>query len=233
MKVVITQPTYLPWLGYFELVAQADVFVFLDTVQFERQSWQSRNKIRSADGRVQWLPVPVISAPLDTLIKEIELAPNTRGVFRKQYQTIRQALSKAPFFSEADDLLRPHFDASTIPEKLADLNIRFVQNTASALALTSTRFLRASELEAKGKRESLLISICRELGADYYYSNAGSAFYLEAARGMFTESGIELAYQDWMHPEYTQQGQEFESHLSCIDAIASVGLEQCHQLLAG
>lgn len=233
MRIVITQPTYLPWLGYFEMVAKADVFVFLDTVQFERQSWQSRNKIRSTDGRVQWLPVPVIAAPLDTLIKDIELAPNTRGVFRKQYQTIRQALSKAPFFSEADNLLLAHFDVSTIPEKLVNLNIRFVQNTASALGLTSTRFLRASELQATGKRESLLISICRELGADYYYGNAGSAFYLEAARGMFTESGIKLAYQDWVHPEYSQQGQEFESHLSCIDAIASVGLERCHQFLAG
>ena len=136
MKVVITQPTYLPWLGYFELVAQADVFVFLDTVQFERQSWESRNKIRSADGRVQWLPVPVISAPLDTLIKDTQLAPNAHGVFRKQYQTIRQALRKAPFFSEVVDLLRPHFDASTIPEKLADLNVRFVQGCSRSRELS-------------------------------------------------------------------------------------------------
>ena len=219
MKVAITQPTYLPWLGYFEMVAQANVFIFLDTVQFERQSWQSRNKIRSSDGRVQWLSVPVLGAPLETLIKDIELAPNTCRVFNKQYKTIRQALSRAPFFSELDDLLLPHYDTSKVPEKLVDLNIRFIQNTASALGLTSTRFLRASELAVTGKRESLLISICRELGADYYYSNAPLA--TSNAREMFIESGIDLAYQDWVHPQYFQQGQVFESHLSCIDAIAS------------
>ena len=92
MKVVITQPTYLPWLGYFELVAQADVFVFLDTVQFERQSWQSRNKIRSSDGRIHWLSVPVIAAPLDTLIKDIELA----------LKLAKEALAKNPNYVNYD-----------------------------------------------------------------------------------------------------------------------------------
>lgn len=231
MKIAITQPTYLPWLGYFELIAKADTFVFLDTVQFERQSWQSRNKIRSSDGRTQWLSIPVVSAPLNTIIKDIELATNTRVTFRKQYQTIRQALSKAPYFSEVDGLLAEHFDASLIPHKLADLNIRFIQKTAQAMGLTTTRFLRASELALSGTRETLLISICKDLGASSYYSNAGSACYLEAARETFNESGIELAYQNWLHPEYAQLGQPFESHLSCIDAIASVGLKQCHEFL--
>ena len=231
MKIVITQPTCLPWLGYFQLIAEADIFVFLDTVQFERQSWQSRNKIRSLDGCVQWISTPVVSAPLSTLIKDIDLASNAAIVFRKQYKTIRQALSKAPHFPEVDDLLVEHFDVSSIPSKLADLNIRFIQKTANAMGLTSTRFVRASDLSVTGERESLLISICKELGADYYYSNAGSACYLEACRYLFQDSGIELAYQDWIHPEYTQLSYPFESHLSCVDAIASVGLEQCRKFL--
>ena len=231
MKVVITQPTYLPWLGYFELIAKADIFVFLDSVQFERRSWQSRNRIRSQDGRIQWMSIPLVSAPRDTLIKDIELAPDTGTTFRKQHNTIRHALSQAPNFSEVNGLLIEHFDASLAPRKLADLNIRFIEKAAQAMGLTSTRFIRASELSISGRRESLLLSICKELGADFYYSSAGSAVYLEAARGMFEDSGIALAYQDWSHPEYVQQGQPFESHLSCVDAIASVGLEQCHKYL--
>ena len=155
MKIAITQPTCLPWLGYFQLIAEVDVFVFLDTVQFERQSWQSRNKIRSPDGRIQWLSLPIVKAPLDTLIRDIKLASNVGILFRKQYQTIRQSLCKAPHFAEADELLIEHFVASTIPSRLADLNIRFIQKTSEAIGLTSTRFIRASGLTVSGRRERL------------------------------------------------------------------------------
>lgn len=231
MRVAITQPTCLPWLGYFQLIAKSDIFVFLDNVQFERRSWQSRNKIRSLDGRVHWLSIPVVSAARDTLIKDVELASNAGYEFRKQYETVRRALNKAPYFREVETLLVEHFDVNLMPAKLAHLNIRFIKNAALAMGICSTRFVCASDLSVSGKREALILEICKDLGADVYCSSAGSACYLEAARNIFQDCGIELVYQDWLHPKYEQLCAPFESHLSCIDAIASVGLKQCYRFL--
>ena len=231
MKVAITQPTCLPWLGYFELIAQVDAFVFLDSVQFEKQSWQSRNKIRSNDGRLQWLSAPVMNAPLDTAIKDIDLAPNAQKIFNKQHRTIRQELGKAPYFHEAEGILSEHFDLNLATSNLADFNIRFIEKVTEALGVKPTKFFRSSALQASGHREELLIRICEELGGDFYYSNAGSASYLEEARSKFENAGIELAFQNWEHPTYPQLCEPFESHLSCVDAIASVGLEKCRKFI--
>lgn len=215
-------------MGYFELIARSDVFVFLDSVQFEKQSWQSRNRIRTRKGDIQWLSVPIAKAPLDTAISEIEIAPNPPGWKEKQYKTILTHLRTAPHFSEVEQMLEGHFQGSQ--SHLADLNISFISTVARELGI-DTELVRSSRLTSEGKKADLLLNLCEELGADHYYSNAGSAVYLEAERERFESNGIELEFQDWTHPVYDQLGRGFVSHLAVIDGLSCMGWDRCRELI--
>lgn len=222
MTIGISQPTFLPWLGYFNLIAQSDVFVLLDTVQFERQSWQSRNRIRTGKGELIWLSVPTEAHPLKTPLNEICVALNPPGWRRKHVKTIEQNLGRAPFFDQAQAMYRVVLGDKADQYKLADLNCDFISTVSSELGL-KTRLLRASQLPVTGSRVELLLNLCRYLGASNYYSNTGSAVYLENSRADFEDAGITISYQRWEHPTYKQGGQGFVSHLSCIDAFAFFG----------
>lgn len=221
--IAITQPTYLPWMGYFEMIYQADVFVFLDSVQFEKQCWQSRNRIRTPSGDTIWLSAPVSKHPLSTPLSDIELAPNPANWRKKHLKSIIANLQKAPFFPDIEPYLsefytRPH-------TLLADQNIELITELCSHIGL-ETEFVRSSELSVPGQREELLINICREFSGDRYYSNAGSSDYLDESRMDFEKAGIRLDYQDWEHPVYEQMGEGFVSHLSVIDGLACIGREK-------
>jgi hypothetical protein len=222
ITVAISQPTFLPWLGYFNLIASADVFVLLDTVQFEKQSWQSRNRVRTTQGDVQWLSVPVSNQPLSTPIQTIHIAPSPPGWRRKQLKTLEQHLRRTPFFEETETLYKTVLGESATHTFLADLNIEFIQATSQMLGI-DTHLVRCSDLPVDGKRADFLLNICQHFGATTYLSNAGSAVYLEASRSDFSAAGVNILYQDWPHPEYSQNGPGFVSHLSCVDAIACMG----------
>lgn len=221
--IVITQPTFLPWMGYFDLVAQSDVFVILDSVQFEKQSWQSRNRIRTPNGEVLWLSVPVKQQPLETIVKDIQIASNPPLWRKKQLKTIYANLQKAPCISEVRRIVGSVFDKNH--SNLADMNIDFIKILSRELGI-ERHFVRSSELSVKGKREELLLNLCKYFECDRYYSNAGSAVYLEKSRSAFSENGILLEFQQFEHPIYEQQGAGFISHLSVIDAIAAVGVDR-------
>ena len=228
MRVSITQPTYLPWLGYFELIASVDVFVFLDTVQFEKQSWQNRNRLKGSDGAPFWLTVPVAGAPLATNLQFIQIAADGRKWATKHLQSIRSALGRAPYFHE----IFPHLEAwLTKPEeRLSEMNISGIRHFAELLGLR-TRFIRASELGCTGTRTALVIDILKRVGARHYRANAGSRAYMEECAHLFAEAGITYDYQAWEHPVYPQRGDSFLSHLGFPDALCQLGLAGTSRLL--
>ncbi|MBK8908783.1 MAG: WbqC family protein [Rhodospirillales bacterium] len=228
MTVVITQPTYMPWLGYFEQMAAADDYVILDAVQFTKQSWQSRNRIKGADGAPLWLTVPIAAHPLDTPIHDIRIAPTPPQWRRKHLKTIAANLKGAPYFHR----VYPRIEAWLETEftYLADLNVAGIRMFAELLGL-APRFYRASELGVGGRRSHLLLDILERLGARHYYACLGSQVYLEADRPLFEAAGIAIRYQTWEHPRYPQRGPGFVSHLSVVDALMNIGPEKTRQLI--
>jgi hypothetical protein len=227
--VAIMQPTYLPWLGYFELIARSDVFVFLDVVQFEKQSWQSRNRLKGSNGEPFWLSIPIASHPVDTLIKDVELAsPLTYDWRRKHIASIAASLNRAPFYSEIASGLEAWYRKDH--KYLSDFNIEIVTGIAERLG-SSSRFVRASSLDVKGKRTDLLLEICQAVRATRYYSPAGARAYLDGEQEVLTSAGIEVTYQQFDHPVYEQRFGEFVSHLSIVDVIANVGLSKTGEFL--
>ena len=216
--VAIMQPTYLPWLGYFDLMDQCDLFVLLDTVQFERRSWQQRNRIKTAQGE-GWLTVPVFSkGKRAQAIREVRIDRSTD--FHAQHlETIRHAYRKAPFFDppyhELANLLR------TPQVHLAELTIEVIGWFKQRLGIT-TELIRSSALEAEGKRIDLLVAICQAVGATRYLSPAGAHVYLEGSSS-FEQAGIERCYHSYTHPQYRQLFDGFLPYLSALDVVFNEG----------
>lgn len=226
--VVITQPTYLPWLGYFEQMRRADVFIFLDSVQFERRSWQCRNRIKDANGEPTWLTVPLKQQPREAVISDILISTDRADWAESHLRQLRAQLGNAPCFAELVEVLGPILHDP--PAKLADLNIRIIQAFASRLGL-APQFLRSSELPVTGRKADLIVNLLEHVGATDYYSAAGSAEYLEQARDRFIAAGIDYRYQTWPHPIYSQGAGSFVSHLTAADAISWLGFSAVGELL--
>lgn len=222
IKVAISQPTYLPWLGYFQQISQVDSFVFLDTVQFEKQSWQSRNRIKDHQDQLIWLSVPIQSHSLGAKIQDIKLAQQGLNWQRKHLNSISTYLGKTPYLKEVQQLLQAVFDQEF--DKLADLNIALIRAFCQKMGI-KTQLLRASELNVSGSKTDLLLQILQQLDADCYYANQGSRIYLEQEASRFADLEIELKYQQWAHPEYQQKGQDFISHLAWPDAVCHQGFD--------
>jgi hypothetical protein len=220
MKVAISQPTYLPWAGYFDLIDQVDRFVFLDTVQFEKRSWQQRNRIKTIDGLL-FLTVPVVvKGRFEQKIKDVEI--ESPFFVRKHVRSIESSYRRAPYFSRYFNEFASVFDGCSAGSRLAELNIRMVQWLCSAMGIT-TPLLRSSEIENEGGRLERLLQICRFLGADSYLSPLGSSNYLLEDIPKFQENGIEVGFQSYSHPQYSQLFGPFEPHASVIDLLFNEG----------
>jgi hypothetical protein len=211
------QPTYLPWLGYFDLIAQADVFVFLDDVQFERRSWQSRNRIVSSGGE-QMLSVSVRKHDQQTALCDIILAddPPWRG---KHIEAVRHAYAKRPYGAEAIAFLEAQL-APLTNQRLVDLHCGLIEAAAGELGLKS-QFVRASALGCGGTRSEHLLEICRTVGARTYISPMGSRDYM-LEDGVFAAAGLPVRFRRFAVLPYTQ-GREFTPYMSFLDSVANLG----------
>jgi len=215
------QPTYLPWAGYFNLISQADIFVFLDDVQYERRSWQSRNRIL-LNNQPYFLSVPVHSLSLSQLINTIKI-DEIRNWRTKHFKTIEQTYSKHPYHKEILIILQCLLDKSL--QNLSELNIYLIQTLSKHLGLT-TNFLRASDLNIGGKRSEHILKICEYLNCNEYLSPIGSKEYLLEDK-VFEQSKIKLLFQEYEPMPYPQlKCPNFISHLSIIDVVANIGWQR-------
>lgn len=169
MKAVIMQPTYLPWMGYFDLIDQSDVFVILDDVQFEKQSWQSRNKIKTPQGE-HWLSIPVVRR-FPQLLKDVQIN-NSADWARNHFKTICQNYQKSAKYA----LYVADFEKiySTNWARLIDLNVGLIRLISNKLGIEK-KMVFSSSLNVTGSKVSRLIDICKKLRADNYLSPAGKS----------------------------------------------------------
>jgi hypothetical protein len=212
------QPTYLPWLGYFDLMDQADAFVFLDDVQFSRQSWQQRNRIRAPQG-LEWLSVPVVtSSRQGQSIREVEIVDppafvaRHRGKLEARYRT-------APHFDAFAPRLFATLEAGAADGHLAELNTRLIKMLAEQNGVRMPRLLSSCEIDSGPGRVERLVTICRALGADRYLSPLGSAGYLADAEDDFRRAGIDLVFHGYAHPSYPQLHSPFLPYASIVDLL--------------
>jgi len=215
MIVSISQPTLFPWIGYFNIIKNSDVFVFLDNIKFEKRSWQMRNQLKavSKDGESQvWIRIPTKIRKTDTLIKDV-LIDNSQDWKIKHMHAFRSHYGKrVDEISFLNEIYQKDW------ENLADFNIEFIKKCSKFLELT-TKMVRASEILVTGKKSQLLLNICKKFSATKYFSTAGSKEYLEKDKKIFENGKIEIMYHNFKHPIYEQIGKEFIEKLSILDLI--------------
>lgn len=218
MKILAAhQPQFAPWLGFFNKMDRADVFVLLDNVQFKKNEWQNRNRIKGPGGP-QWLTVPV-SFRHGERIDEVAIC-DRQNWRRRHLVTLRSCYGRAPFFKPVFTL---YDELSQTPTRgrLVDLNLALLESLRSSLGI-ATSVVLASEIAAPlPERDGRLIALCKELGADTYLAGPGGRDYMELER--YRAAGIRVVFQEFQHPVYPQRFGEFESSLSVLDLLFNCG----------
>ena len=224
--VVVLQPGYLPWLGFFDQMRRADIFVYYDDVQFDKHGWRNRNRIKSPAG-AHWLTVPVRRARLDQQIRDVEI-DNRMGWARKHIGTIKQFYARAPYLDrylpELEALLQRRW------ERIVDLDVAVIEMISDWLGLGPRKTVRSSELGINGERSQRLLDLCLHFGASRYLTGDAARSYLDVE--LFKQHHVEVQWQNYVHPVYPQQHGRFIPFLSALDLLLNCGDESA-AILAG
>lgn len=228
------QPTFLPWMGYFGLIEQVDLFLLLDTVQFSKQSWQQRNSISDASGERRYITLPVSRKPSFPLLKAARIA-SQQPYQEKLLAQLHNSLGKMPHYALVERLFLEAVAAGQ--GYLARLNLHFIRAVMELLGIRTPLLLMSDWLEQQGwvepagpakgiRKSSFLEAVCGQLQAGIYVSPPSAFAYLDEEKG-FAESATALryfAYSPQPYPQpYLKSG--FVSHLSIVDALACLGPE--------
>lgn len=212
----IHQLHYLPWLRYFDKIARSDVFIVLDNIQYNKNGWQNRNKIKSAAGPLL-LTVPV-HAPLGCTLDAVAI-DNTQPWRKKHWAAIEQNYRRAPYFADYAPFLRSVYERDWT--SLNEVNRHMLDHYIQELGIR-TRIAYACELDVPGIATERLINLIRAAGADTYYSGAYALDqYLDAA--LLESAGIALQLQEWRAPVYPQFHEPFVPDLSIVDLLMHCG----------
>ena len=218
MIVSVHQPQYLPWLGYFDKIDKADAFVLLDNVQFKKNEWQNRNKIKAAAGG-QWLTVPVMYR-FPQLINEVEINNRERWQ-HKQQQALISNYKKAPHW----DALEPFFtDLFQLQwQTISQLNIHVVKKLVEILGIKTPLHIASEMGNFPEDPDERLIAITKYFAADTYLAGSGGRDYMDMDK--YDRNSIKVLFQDYKHPVYDQLFGDFLPYMSVIDLIFNHGDE--------
>jgi len=229
--VAIHQPNFFPWLGYFNKIARADLFLVMDNVQFPRTNrgtWLNRVRLL-VNGQPAWVTMPVVRAYHGLrAVKEMHI--DSAAPWRsKLLKTIEASYKRTPFFKDVFPVIQELIENET--DSLADYNLSSIISLAKTMGLDASKLVLGSSLNADGNATDLLISMLKAVGGDAYLCGGGSGGYQEDEK--FAQAGIELVYQNFEHPLYPQAtSQEFVSGLSIIDALMNCGFKRTAEIVS-
>lgn len=222
----IMQPSFLPWAGYFNLIAHSEHFIFLTDAEFSKGSWHNRNQVL-IEGKKAWITCPIERTGMHSTLDSIKLKQGNQWR-EKMIRTLLHNYAKAPFLNEAKfilDIINRSADLS-----LAELNIYLIKQISEELSL-DTKFSESRHLNINLHRSKKLEALILNKKCKRYLSPVGAKEYL-FEDGVLPTSTIKLAFQEYIPKEYTQyKSQEFVSHLSIFDVIANLGMHQASEYI--
>lgn len=229
MKVAMMQPSFLPWLGFFELIYQSERFIFLDDFQFSVQSYHQRNRLFSNRGKVDWYTVPVqksssFKLPLNK-VRIMETIP-----WRiKMWKRIQQNYSKAIYYRTIAPMIESWLLSQS--PSLAENNLKFIMIICNILDL-KREFRLSSQFSTENQRSEKVLELLHWCEADQYYCARGSFDYM-LEDGIFPVDDIKILFQDFQPMAYQQVGISgaFIPYLSVLDALMNIGPSQTMELI--
>ena len=220
MIVSISQPAYLPWLGYFDRIYRSDFHIILNNVMLERGSktrFTNRNRIKTAQGS-SWHTVPVFKSGFGQPIINEAVVENESKWSNKHFRTLVECYREAEYFAEHRSWFENFFQQRW---SLLSPILEYSTHYLIKILDIKTPIVKASELEAKGRKSDYILNLCREVGGSVYLSGPFGRDYLDLER--FESAGIEVRFHDYKHPTYTQQYRNFLSNMSIVDLILNEG----------
>ncbi|PKP07847.1 MAG: hypothetical protein CVU03_09195 [Bacteroidetes bacterium HGW-Bacteroidetes-2] len=216
MTVSILQSNYIPWKGYFDIIAKSDVFVIYDEVQFTKNDWRNRNLIKTQEG-LQWLSIPVRQQNLNQKIFETNISFNNWS--KKHKSTIQTNYGKSTYFKDFKDVIFEVYD--TPLTNLSEINRLFIEKICEICEI-KTKIIDSRELKLEGDKVGRLMDACKKLNATKYISGPAAKNYMNEA--LFSENNIELEWMDYNnYKEYNQLYPPFEHGVSILDLIFNEG----------
>jgi hypothetical protein len=220
-KVAIVQSNYIPWKGYFDLIAGVDEFILYDDMQYTRRDWRNRNQIKTPQG-LQWLTVPVkVKGKYHQKINETEI--DGAEWAQAHWKALSQNYRRAPHFEAIAAWVEPLYLA-TEHQMLSDLNRRFLEAICGYLGIR-TRLTASSDYTLVEGKSERLAELCRQAGGTVYISGPAARDYIDEA--VFTQRGIRLEWADYSgYPEYPQQwGPGFDHGVTVLDLLFNCGTD--------
>ena len=228
MIITIHQPEHLPWLGFFNKLSKADVFVILDSVPFRKNYFQNRNKILGTNG-VQYIGIPTNNVGhIEGTIATTKIAIQGNAKWKSKYlNTIRMSYGKYPFFDEVFPVLENAINLDT--DLVAEINIAIFTSFADRMGF-SPKYIRSGALKVKGSKSDLILDICKVLEADTYIAGPSGRDYLNL--DSFKQCNIEVVFNDYHHPVYPQKrSAEFIPYLSVLDLFMNCGFSEAKRII--
>ncbi|CAE6888095.1 hypothetical protein R69927_04652 [Paraburkholderia domus] len=217
-RVAILQSNYIPWKGYFDLIASVDEFIVYDEVQFTKNDWRNRNKIKTANG-VEWITIPVRQAKLEQKITETRVVDGRWAV--KHWKAIANNYSRAPHFAKYAPVVEELYRQAGQLQFLSEINLTFIQFICELFAIP-TRISSSRSYDLSGDRVGRLVSVCRQAGARTYLSGPAAQSYIDESQ--FEASGISVEWMNYSgYPEYAQLFPPFEHGVTVLDLLFNVG----------
>jgi len=215
--VVVLQSNYMPWKGYFDLIHDADLFVFYDDVQYTKNDWRNRNRIKVANGAT-WITIPTGSNS-DKLIHEVEIKDSSWQ--QKHWKMITQNYSKCHYFSHYEEFFSDLY-LNQKWQNLSSLNQHTIKVIAENFLGITTTFRDSREYQLKGQKQDRLLDLLTQTNTTRYISGPAAKEYTDP--NAFTELDIELVWKDYSgYPEYPQRYPPFEHDVSILDLLFNVG----------
>jgi hypothetical protein len=220
MKIFISQPTFFPWLGYFDMINQVDKFIILDDVDYSHQSWQNRNNFKTPDG-LKLFTIPTSSSNESKLINDIKIK-NVEFVKKKFKKFILSNYSKSRFFNHYKEEFYSVIDTAFSQNNLLHLNFEFIKWIIEILDLKVELNL-SSKLKLQTNNIKKILDICNYFNADEYLTTAGSKIYLSGNENLFQKNNIKLRYHNYKHPKYVQLFGPFIEYACILDLLFNEG----------
>lgn len=216
-KVAIIQSNYIPWKGYFDIINDSDIFIFLDDVQYTTRDWRNRNKIKTPHG-LKWLTIPV-GSDTNRLICDVSIQDSRWQ--KEHWETIKFYYSKAKYFNLYKDFFEDLY-CSRVWDNLSELNQYIIRCISIDFLGINTQFINSKDLNCKGKKQEKLINLIKKVGGDLYISGPSAQNYIDDE--LFTKNQIKLVYKDYLgYPEYEQFYPPFEHGVTILDLIFLTG----------
>jgi len=215
-KIAILQSNYIPWKGYFDMIASVDVFVIYDEVQFTKNDWRNRNLIKTKNG-LQWLTIAVKHEKLSQAICETEVFK--QNWVKKHIGTLQANYAKAPFFGEYKSRIFDLYE--NVSTNLSEINVDFIKEICGILDI-DTKIIDSRSLNLSGNKQEKLIQACKQLDAAIYLSGPAAKSYIDESN--FADHNIKVEWMDYSnYKDYNQLYPPFEHGVSILDLIFNEG----------